>query len=488
MECDWKLHIGTMVAKFLSPCKTQCINRADVEDIRETTDPPCCDRVRGMSRKGRIALYAGGGAPYHHAAVFARAGHDIDFVFPVDILDGALTSFDAFVMPGGGYRAMQGQLDPLGAEGARAIRAYVAGGGMYLGSCAGSYCAATVPASFVQACPTQRDLCLLDAGIWNDGGEEWIGLQSPGVGVLRARNVIPDHPVMRGMPEHFEIAHYNGPFFVGGEALAIVEGATEHFTPAEHFLAQRTGPTLVRQAARLGIPNIVTGSLGRGRIVLFGSHPEFGFTLGMTDQQAPVRMLLNAIEWQIEESGREDRPPASLFTHSWLEPNTDVIRSVLDGVQRVQERIEALRGREGEPQWLQPSYAMSVFGLSPAVIWDRGLEEIGRLAGEVALHTPLVEPRVLAFRPPTEWQVDGGYCGVLPLLEQADQMLAQALERWDRDLGSPVKEPYAFALESPFHLAVGSYLAALGRVASAALLCAAYTGAQASEHVAQTVA
>src|SRR5262245_61514849 len=74
---------------------------------------------RSTSRMARIALYGAGGAPFHHAAVYARAGHDVDFVFPQDILDGALAGFDAFVMPGGGYRAMFGQIEPLGPDGAR---------------------------------------------------------------------------------------------------------------------------------------------------------------------------------------------------------------------------------------------------------------------------------------------------------------------------------------------------------------------------------
>jgi glutamine amidotransferase-like uncharacterized protein len=95
----------------------------------------------------RVALYGSGGSPYHHAAAFAAGGAEFDFVFPADIEAGALAAYDAFVMPGGGYLAMQGQLEPLGGAGCRAIRQYVADGGMYLGSCAGSYCAASVPAS-----------------------------------------------------------------------------------------------------------------------------------------------------------------------------------------------------------------------------------------------------------------------------------------------------------------------------------------------------
>lgn len=102
---------------------------------------------------------------------------------------------------------------------------------MYIGCCAGSYDAVTVPEVFLQACPTQAEICLLDARVWNDGGvEEWGGLRSPGVGVLLAETAAPEHPVMAWMPARFELAHYDGPFCTGAEALARVAG-TDRFTP-----------------------------------------------------------------------------------------------------------------------------------------------------------------------------------------------------------------------------------------------------------------
>ncbi len=423
-------------------------------------------------RAARIALYGGGGAPYHHAAVLARGGHELSFVYPVDVREGALAGFDAFVMPGGGYRAMQGQIDPLGAAGARAIADYVRGGGMYLGSCAGSYDAAVVAESFVRACPAQREMCLLDARVWNEGDTEWLGLRSPGVGVLRSRTVASGHPVMAGMPERFEIAHYNGPFFRGGEELALVEGPAERFTPAERFFGPFEGRTLVEEAAEVGVANVVAGACGRGRVVLFGSHPEFGFRLAMDDEQAPARMLRNAVEWQLEESGAPERPRVELFAdRAATEEDPERVAGL---AERLRERCEELRERPGRPRWLEPAYAMSVFGLSPGEVWRQGLDEIERLAGETAERAPHVEPGVLGMRPPAEWELDGGYHGVVPLLEQADRLLADAGERWDADLGKPSPDAYAFALTSPYHLVAGSYLAAVGRVASAALLCSAY--------------
>jgi hypothetical protein len=65
-------------------------------------------------------------------------------------------------------------------------------------------------------------------------------------------------------------------------------------------------------------------------------------------------------------------------------------------------------------------------------------------------------------------------------------MLTGALQGWDVDLGEPSPDAYAFVWTNPFHLVAGSYLAALGRVTSAALLCEVYRRAPAlaSQHVA----
>ncbi len=77
----------------------------------------------------RIAVYGGGGAPYNHGAAYAELGFLTDFIFPEDILAGALSGYDLLAVPGGGARAMQGPLDPLGEAGCRAIAAFVSHGG-----------------------------------------------------------------------------------------------------------------------------------------------------------------------------------------------------------------------------------------------------------------------------------------------------------------------------------------------------------------------
>jgi hypothetical protein len=420
----------------------------------------------------RVALYGGGGSPYHHAAAFGAGGAAFDFVFPADIEAGALAAYDAFVMPGGGYLAMQGQLQPLGSSGCRAIRQYVAGGGLYIGSCAGSYSPAKVPASFLRTCPMQADLRLLDCQIWNGWDSPLAaGLQSPGIGTLQARNAAPAHPVMAGMPAAFTITHYNGPLFSGGEVLATVAGPGEEFTPAEEFLGETAQDTLVARAARAGVANIVAGQHGDGRVVLFGSHPEFGRSTAMDEPSPAALMLLNALDWQLAESGAPERPAIPIAARAPVTAPDEA--GLLDAiVTRITQRCGELAPGATTPAWLESKAAMSSFGRSPADIWTASLERIPELAEEARRAAPDLEPELLSFRAPARWALDGGFHGVAALLEQVDELLAKAAANWDF-VPSGEPGPYADVLESPYHLVAGSYLAAIGRAASAALLCRA---------------
>ena len=106
-------------------------------------------------------------ACFNHARIFAELGFDLGFISPQEIRAGKLADYDLFGMPGGGGLAMMGQLDPLGEDGCRRIKDWVQGGGMYIGSCAGSFNAALVSDSFLEVCPQQRQLQMVNAMIWN---------------------------------------------------------------------------------------------------------------------------------------------------------------------------------------------------------------------------------------------------------------------------------------------------------------------------------
>jgi hypothetical protein len=421
----------------------------------------------------RIAYYGAGGAPFHHAAILSSAGHEAAFVFPHDILAGALESFDAFVMPGGGYRAMQGQLDPLGADGCRAIREYVAGGGMYIGSCAGSYDAATAPASFLQLCPAQQELRLLDATVWNTGDGGMFGvLRSPGIGVLVAENADPAHPVMAGIGPEFRITHYNGPLFTGGHALARVRGTTEDFTAAEEFFGAQEEPKLVELGAEAGAANIVAGRHGAGRVVLFGSHPEFGTSPAMDDFTDTARMLINAVDWQLGESAAAPRPHQAVTMDARVPDDVRAadLSALPSLVTRITETCKVLADRTANAPWLAPRAAMSLFGRDPVVVWEQAIEAIPVLAAEAAAGAAALPAPVLSFRPPESWPVDGGFHGVAPLLGQAADMLTAATTAWHDSWPGPPSQAYEHMREGPYHLVAGSYLAAIGRVGASALL------------------
>ncbi|MGH2548500.1 MAG: BPL-N domain-containing protein [Thermomicrobiales bacterium] len=478
---------------------------AQAAGIRLDVIDPSSGIVAASIRAIRIGLYGGGGAPFNHAGVLGEAGFPMRFLSDAQIRAGELSTVDVLVMPGGGFRAMHGQLEPLGIDGARKLAEWVRNGGMYIGSCAGAYdCAITSP-DFVASCPPKSELKLINASVWNEennAGSELDGLQSPGVGVVRVRNTSPDHPVMLGLPESFEVVHYNGPVFalletseIDGaslaEGLAAFEGRGDRFTPAEQFLGESAGlgPTLLDRAAASGGFSAIAGELGTGRVVAFGSHPEFGFDLAMAEWGAPAQLLVNAVLWQAAHAKSRDLSAWSYLVQPGpvVVPRGAVFAMVHAQAATLVQDVATLRARSIDPTpgWLANDYAMSVFGLSPAEIWTQSLEaietfaaRISSLAEEIAavsarFGTSTVEREALAQidrwlldERPASWQQDGGYQGVLALLRIAHEMCVSAVDQWNVELG-PAAGPYAYFHENPFHLVAGSYLAAVGCVGGA---------------------
>lgn len=455
----------------------------------------------------RIAVYGGGGAPYNHGAAYAELGFLTDFIFPEDILAGALSGYDLLAVPGGGARAMQGQLDPLGEAGCRAIADFVRRGGTYLGCCAGAFDASLVAEGFLTVCPQQKHMQMINAAVWNSGDQMW-GLQSPGVGVIRAQ-VASTHPVTYGMPAELPITHYNGPLYhlpqetVVGASDAVgllrVVGTEDGFTPSERFLDSDADPEslLVGRAATFGAYNAVAGEYGRGRVVLFGSHPEMGLSLDMDNWDAPARMLANAAFWQASsgDARRQDRT-----ARDYRAAAASSMRGLKVARQRIDaivEHAEALASRDaGNAGWLEEALAMSTFGVPADEIWRRNLagfqpgalamqQVIGEIeqkigaaldtldgsgASESALATTLDElDLAVNYRTPPSWDIDVGYEGLLQHLDRADAMIAKAEANFDTQF-APDPNPYAYITESPFQLAVGSYLSAAGVFANCKLL------------------
>ena len=452
----------------------------------------------------RIGLYGGGGAPMNQAAILAACGFPVRFLTDAEVRAGGLAEFDVFIMPGGGTRAMNGQIEPLGEEGARAIADFVRAGGMYIGCCAGTYDCIVNSESFLASCPAQAHLQLLNAMPWQGDSaiEMFGGIQSPGVGVIEARNERPDHPVMLGMPPTFPLVHYNGPILdpiVGSRlpgasaavGLASFAGTTERFTPAEAF----AGPpppderTDVSMGIAAGRSAAAAGELGTGRVVAFGSHPELGADPALAEWFDTARMLANAVLWQaVSRLGREPVADGKRQAGPIAWPLGSGFGEAARLSRQLADRAETLQRQplEPRPMWLAPEYAMSTFGLAPDEIWRQSLVEIIRLAGRAGRQSATLAARMeqlmqpplgpvpdvvrqaaiaaehrLLYNRAEAWDQDGGYQGVLALLQTAIKMCDQAMVNWEMQLGPPAG-PYAYLDTNPYHLVAGSYLAAVG--------------------------
>jgi len=445
----------------------------------------------------RVAVYGGGGAPFHHLALLRDLGFVADPIMPAQIRDGALANYTAFVMPGGGWHAMQGQLCALGHDGCATVAAFVRAGGLYLGSCAGAYDAALVPPSFHTVCPEQRAMQLINADVWNGADVTWGGLQSPGIGVLEVEVTQPTHPVLANVPRRFHMTHYNGPLFLPtdtvipdaspAQGLVRVHGLTERFTPSERFLASEApaGPALAARAAAAGIFNVVAGTLGAGAVLLCGSHPEFGLDLSLDGVGVGALLLANALAWHTHDQSAPTEPV-------WPSASAPIGTAVAHARARVLQLKQAV-GRlttiNATPQWwLDPHYSLSQFGYAPGEIWPLELRRLEMRAREIDACLDRLEARVvvldesavsavvprivrdLTYRPAAIEEQDGGYQGVASLLDSAVTLLETASQRLSAPAPARPTQPYEEAATNPYHLAVGSYLAASGLVAGAALL------------------
>ncbi|MDB5045491.1 MAG: beta-lactamase [Deinococcus sp.] len=451
-----------------------------------------CLDLAGVLPQLRIAVYASGGSGYHHAALIAQWGGVPEPLDAARICAGELDHYDVLVMPGGGLQAMGGLVQPLGETGAAHIQRWVEAGGLYVGSCAGAFLGARLSDHFLATQPEARGLRLLDLEMANaaDGGLG--GLNSPGVGVVQAELTDPAHPLARGLPTQFPIVHYNGPCFrpAAGSGLSGAvtwKAATAQFTPWEASLpgaadersaAPQVGASLAAEAGQLA----VSGPCGQGRVVLFGSHPEFGFSVLQLGWGVAARLLANALASQVS------RPHPTPLAPPAVLPQAVGRESVLASAQLLAQaarRFDSLQHRAPDL-----SAAPAFMGLDAQAVWTLGLREAATAAQATAAYlTELVQqPNFVALarwidHEPAPAQ-DYGLVG----LAQLARSIHALLDRAELRLQWPVPAqtfPYDAWEDHPYHLLVSSYLSAAGLSASASLaagILGRLGGAQAVPH------
>lgn len=451
----------------------------------------------------RVGVYGSGGAPWHHLALASVHGADVRIVRAEDIKAGRLEELDALVFPGGGALAMAGLIAPLGETGATAVRDWVERGGTYVGSCAGSVLPIALAGAADAAVPAARCLRLVNVPLANTGDETLGGLASPGVGRIVVR-LDTGHPYAEGLPERIELVHYNGPLFdvsrAGHEVTAFgwPVSATSGFTPAERFLETPDEPfrgeTTLERCVRRGAATALEARFGSGRVVLFGSHPEFGLDALGLGWSHGAQLLVAALagtagaaasgdeseasagaaarEQTVDPRPAERRQPWAVQREKPGASSEELATEVSHKLWRAAERFATLSGRDAQ-DWLAPGYAAAFHGVPARKAWTTELRAAAAATAAAAEDLQssaqdLGEHEVIWLDDVPRVAQDFGAMGLLQLVDRIHHML----DRAEGALPRPAQRPaHAYDLfdSHPFHLAMGSYLSAAG-LAAASLL------------------
>jgi hypothetical protein len=235
------------------------------------------NRATGPVKYPRLGVYAGQGASHSwiwFVELFDTIGlYDVLFLDEEDLCEGGLQGIDALLIGGGDTYAIA---EALNEKGANELRGFVAGGGVYVGTCAGAY-------------------LLLDLA----------GLPfTPFSGFTRVRmaNVTKSLPQCRCLPTKFS-APYNGSYVIHPvrESLQIEPSEESFFSERDTLLAPLYGgPSMVPSGEEavlarycgfdketifltdenvaeemfLGKAAAIVKRLGNGTLWLFGPHFE----------------------------------------------------------------------------------------------------------------------------------------------------------------------------------------------------------------------
>ncbi len=207
------------------------------------------------SRPWKIGLYLGSGSKGAGAVEWARLLQDqprteLTLLDGEDVRAGALGSLDILGMPGGFGLPPEGQSGSLAPEGLEAVRRFVAGGGLYFGTC-----------------------CGLATALNEDVRARLVAFKRiPGAG--RGAAILPVELTERGAAmlgltkRVWDVRYSMGPTVVRtdnpgdgeSEVLATYAGTLGR-DPNESF-------TLY------GLPALVRADYGKGKVLAFGCHPE----------------------------------------------------------------------------------------------------------------------------------------------------------------------------------------------------------------------
>ena len=169
-----------------------------------------------------------------------------------DLRSGALKGLDLLVMPGG---RGDWQYAAMGEEGAQAVRAFVANGGKYFGTCCGLAMALNedeLPFRRIKLLPFKRVSGPVRGGFvadvkFNARGREFLALTN----------------------EHRNITYHNGPIVEPAETVALASNV-EVLATMDCELSQHGSVV----NGMYGTPAAVRANYGKGEVLAFNCHPE----------------------------------------------------------------------------------------------------------------------------------------------------------------------------------------------------------------------
>ncbi len=240
---------------------------------------------------------------------FAAYDLDVTFLSDDEIRGGKLAEFDLLIVPGG-PDAGESYYEGLGERGFSEIASFIARGGAYLGSCAGSYFPLTAPRQTV----IEKAWLNLIPATDTEGLDYW----RTGTGFVRVEFEEVNHPVAFGVamgsPSTLDMIYWEGPAFevldpsqikvIAKYGSFIASGAQPPAwdisnnpiaEEAMKWINPLTEERFNRHLAGRGA--IIEASHGQGKLILFSPHAEFGAcgTAPSAADSLPFMMLMNSV-------------------------------------------------------------------------------------------------------------------------------------------------------------------------------------------------
>jgi len=218
----------------------------------------------------RVALYQAPGVSVEALLTTERIlretpGFEPVIVTPEEVRAGALNGRHVVIFTGG-RGSVQGRL--LEETGRQIVRDFVAGGGGYVGVCAGSYLAIQGPEEFYKIAIVAAE---------NLSGDAW----QRGMGTARIQEV-------GGSREH-RLFYANGPVFRRLELPGF-----RPFVTLATFVSDFYLPAHGTESGQMpSTPAILASSYHRGRILLFSPNP----VLAAEGEEARGDLMIDAVRW-----------------------------------------------------------------------------------------------------------------------------------------------------------------------------------------------